>query len=93
MDEGFFGILLLVAVSIIAAAAFHAKGRSFLLANFASALTAIGTVLVVDTIRLGHPDKFLPIAFVVGGIYAFLISLPVGLITRWISNRRRQEER
>ena len=91
MNEGDFGILLLAAVSIVAAAVFHAKSRSFLLANFASALIAIGTVLVVDTIRRGYPDKFLPIAFVVGGIYAFLISLPVGLLTRWVIKRRRRQ--
>lgn len=90
MDEGFVGLLLLAMFAIVASVLFHRRGRGFLLASFTSAITAICALLVVDTIRRGSPDERLPIAFVIGAVYAFLISLVVGWIVRWWESKRKK---
>ncbi len=91
MDEGFVGLLLLALFTIVASIFFHLRGRGFVLASLTSAITAISALLIVDTIRRGSPDKMLPIAFVIGAVYAFLISLVVGWITRWWVARRKKD--
>lgn len=92
MDEGFVGLLLLAVFAIVASIVFHLRGRGFLLASFTSAITAICALLVVDTIRRGSPDERLPIAFLIGAAYSFLISLVVGGIVRWVRSRRKKDE-
>ena len=92
MDEGSVGLLLLTSVAIVASILFHLRRRGFLLACFTSSITAISTLLIVDTYRRGwSPDKLLPVAFVIGTVYAFLISLVVGGIVRWWMSRRKMD--
>ena len=90
MDEGSAGLLLLVVFAIVASIVFHLRGRGFLLASFTSAITAICALLVVDTIRRGSPDERLPVAFVIGAVLSFLISLVVGWVVRgWVAKRKK----
>ena len=82
MDPGLVGIILLLAVAIGASLFLHSRDRSFLRASFISAIIATGVLQIADVIYRGYPDKFLPIAFVVGGLISFVISIVVGLILR-----------
>ena len=91
MDEGFVGLLLLAVFAIVASILFHLRGRGFLLASFTSAITAICALLVVDTIRRGSPDERLPVAFVIGAVLSFLISLVVGWVVRGRVSRRKKD--
>jgi hypothetical protein len=82
MSEGTVGIIVLASLSIMAAVVSHLLVRRYLLATLCGAAVAIVVFLTVDCIRRGYPDKFLPVAFVVGGVLAFGIGLLVGLPVR-----------
>ncbi len=88
MDKCTFGIVILVGLSAAAAAFSHSFIRSFILASVAAALASTALFQVVSFVELGHLDKFFPIAVVVGAVYAFLISIPVGFVVRRIRSQR-----
>lgn len=93
MDPGIAGIILLVTVAIVGSIVLHRYVRSFLRASFAAAVIASVSLITADTIHRGYPDKFAAVAFVLGAIVSFLISLPIGwLVRRFFPSRRSSED-
>jgi hypothetical protein len=87
MDPGIVGLILLVAVAIAASLFLHFRDRSLLRASFISSIIATGVLQIADVIYRGYPDRYLPIAFVVGLAVAFVISTCIGLLIRKFRQR------
>jgi uncharacterized membrane protein AbrB (regulator of aidB expression) len=78
MNEAAVGLTLLIGLSVVCAVVANLRTRDWLLAAVVSALAASTLFQIGLTIKLGHLDKFAPIALVVGGMWAFLIALGIG---------------
>ena len=79
MTEGVQGVFILVALSLCVSVTVHYFFRSYFPACFASALLASGLFQIFSFLHLGHLDPFSVIAFFVGAVIVFFISLVVGL--------------
>lgn len=79
MDEGATGFLILLALSTISAIGWFSAIKDFFAAAALSALTASVTFQVVAYVKEGYLDPFFLIGLVVGGLYAFIVSVVVGL--------------
>ena len=89
MDEGTQGIIVLVLTSLVVAATTHWLVRSFWLACLISAFGSTIVFNILATIHQGHLDKFFLVAFIFGGVCAFIISAVVGLAFKLL--RRKKE--
>ena len=88
MDEGTQGIIILILISVIVALATHGLLRRFWAASALAAIISTSAFNALATIRQGYLDKFFLIAFLVGGLYAFVISVVIGLVFRLVRRRR-----
>jgi hypothetical protein len=89
MDPGIVGLILLGSVAVFASVVLHRFVHSFLRASFAAAIIASVTLITTDAIYRGYPDKYAAVAFVIGAVVSFVISLPIGWLTRRFLPRRR----
>ena len=83
MSAAATGIVALVSISVVCAVLAHLLIRRMIVAAFVASLIASFLFQIAATIHLGHMDKFVLIAFVVGAFWAFLIGLVVGSVLRW----------
>jgi heme/copper-type cytochrome/quinol oxidase subunit 1 len=88
MDEGTQGIIILILISVIVALVTHGLLRRFWAASALAAIISTSAFNALATIRQGYLDKFFLVAFLVGGLYAFVISVSIGLVF-WLVRRRR----
>lgn len=79
MSEGAVGLGILVGITVVVSSICHFLITRYVIASMLAALVSIVLFLWVATIRLGHVDSFIAIAFVVGGIYSFGMALVVGI--------------
>jgi hypothetical protein len=89
MDEGTQGIILLILISVIVALVTHGLFRRFWAASAIAAVISTSVFNVVATIRQGYLDKFFLVAFLVGGLFALVISVVVGLGFRLVRRSKR----
>ena len=78
------GLLILLGCAVLASVVFHLSSRNFALACVLSGATASVVLTLLDTYRRGHPDKFAPIALLVGTLYGVVVSVGVGGILRML---------
>ena len=79
MDEGTIGIIALVLINIVISLILHSFYKEKAKASVISGLLSIVIFLIIAHIISG-PEKFIMIAFFVGGIISMLISFTVGEI-------------
>lgn len=79
------GLIILIAVTILAASYFHLRIRSLMKASLMSAGVSVFILQALSYIQLGHLDKFFPIAIAFSTFLAFSIALVYGVIVRSIS--------
>lgn len=77
MDEGTLGIIALVFISIVISLILHLFYKNYTNASFISGILSIIIFLTYAHIVSG-PEKFILIAFFVGGLLSTLISFTVG---------------
>ena len=87
MSDGAVGLLVLVAISIGSAAAWHFKFREYAIAAGCAAATSVVVFQVVAYLQAGYLDPFFPIAVVTSSLLSFAIALIVG-IPFWQRRRR-----
>jgi MFS superfamily sulfate permease-like transporter len=80
-------ILVLVGLCTVVSVAAHWWIRSYGGACLAAALASTALMQVITWVELGHFDKFLPIAVVVGAIWGLAVAVPVGWLVRLIRSR------
>lgn len=89
MSDAAVGLALMIGLSVVCAVVANLRTRDWLLASGVAALAATTLFQIGLTVKLGHLDKFAPIAFVVGGLWALLIALGVSAgFTLWRRIRR-----
>jgi len=88
MSGSVIAILVLLLIAIVVSALCHTTIRSFFGASIASALISTVLFQFAAYVEFGHLDPFFPIAIFFGALYALVISIPVGLVTRAIRQRR-----
>ena len=79
MDEGALGFIMLLVLSTISAVGWFGIAKNFFVAAALSAVTASVAFQVAVYLREGYLDPFFPIGLVVGSLYAFVVSIAVGL--------------
>ena len=77
MDEGTFGLILLFAIGTIISIISHTFSRAFIATSTISALIASLIYCVVSWLH--EPDAMILIAFIMGSILCFAISIVVGI--------------
>ena len=88
MEKTTLAAITLVALSAVVAAVAHWRIRSFPGACAAASLAATALFQVITFIELGHFDAFMPVAVVVGALWALAVAVPVGLVIRAIRSWR-----
>jgi hypothetical protein len=83
MSEAAIGIVVLIVLSAVCAAATHLFVRRPIAAALVAAIVASLLFQIVAAIHQGQMDKFVLIAFVVGAFWAFVIALLVGWLLRY----------
>lgn len=83
MSEAATGIVVLIVLSALCAVVAHALIRRPMVAAAVAAVAASLLFQVAVMVRLGYVDPFVPIAFVFGGWWAFVVAVLVGLPFRW----------
>ena len=86
MSEGAVGLLVLIAISAIAAIIAHLLMRRYSLASLLAAILSTAVFQGLAFLHVGYLDPFLPMALLAGGALAYAIALMVGLVIR--SNRK-----
>jgi uncharacterized membrane protein len=77
MDEGTIGIIELIFISIVISLILHIYYKNYTNTSFISGILSIIIFLIYAHIMSG-PEKFLLIAFFVGGLLSISISFIVG---------------
>jgi hypothetical protein len=77
MSEGTIGIIALVSINIVMSLLFHMSYKKYVNASFISGMLSI-TIFLIIAHMISGPEKFIVIAFFVGGILSILISFLVG---------------
>ena len=83
MQDETIGIIALASLSIITSLIFHIFYKKYVNTSIASGVVAITIFLIISHIAKG-PEKFVLVAFFVGGIFSILISLIVGGVIYFI---------
>lgn len=89
MSDGTTGLLILVAISIGSAAAWHSKLEAYLFATVCAAATSVALFQIIAYLHAGYLDPFFFIALVTSSLLSLAISLVVGIPF----HQRRQRER
>ena len=82
MDESLVGLLVFIAMAVVASLACHTAIRTFMTATLVSGPVAAIAFQVVVYFQLGYLDPFFPIALVVSSAIGCGISVAVGWLLR-----------
>jgi len=84
MDEGTQGLLILISISIVCSLIIHSVYRNYWVSAHIAAIISTILFQIADFVHRGYLDKFALIALIVGGFYAWLISLLVGFPFKFV---------
>jgi small basic protein len=79
MDEGLQGLIIFISIAIICSLVIHYYSSSYLFSTVVAAFFSSIIFQIADYFHRGYFDKFALVAFIFGGLYAWGISLIVGL--------------
>ena len=78
VSEGALGFLVLNGISVVVAIGAHRTLRNFVIACGVAAVVSTALFNIAASMQSGYVEPFWPIAVVVGGVYAFVVSALVG---------------
>jgi hypothetical protein len=90
MSEGAQGLLVLLTVALISAAAWHWVLLSFPAATLLATATAVVLFQLVAYAHLGHLDPFFMVAVATSSVVCFVVSLFVGWAFVVMRRRKRK---
>jgi hypothetical protein len=91
MSEGTIGLLVLFAVAVISAAAWHWVLRSFPAATLLATVTAVLVFQAAAYAHLGYLDPFFMVAVATSSVLCLAVALFVGWVALIIRRRRESE--
>lgn len=77
-DEGLIGLLVLLGISVVVAAAWHSRSTAYLRTSLLSGVVSSGLFIALVIAR-GDRDPFIAIAAVGAAFYGIVVALIVGL--------------